>query len=70
MKYYHLDPEEAVLAHIELKAKRSIAMHFGTFQMSDESIDEPVRDLKRALEKFKISEEEFLILEEGQGVAD
>lgn len=70
MKYYHLDPEEAVLAHIELKAKRSIAMHFGTFQMSDEAIDEPVRDLKRALEKLKISEEEFLILQEGQGVAD
>jgi len=65
MHYYHLNPEEAVLAHLELKALRSIAMHFGTFQMSDEGIDEPTRDLMIALKKFDISENEFLILDQG-----
>lgn len=69
MKFHHMDPNEAVLAHIDLSAKQSIAMHFGTFQMADEGIDDPVRDLNLALEKFKISSDEFLVLDEGETVA-
>jgi L-ascorbate metabolism protein UlaG (beta-lactamase superfamily) len=64
-----MDPHEAVLAHIDLSAKQSIAMHFGTFQMADEGIDDPVRDLNLALEKFKISSDEFLVLDEGETVS-
>lgn len=41
----HTDPEEAVRAHVELGARRSIAMHFGTFQLTDEPIDEPATRL-------------------------
>lgn len=66
MKNYHLSPEEAVIAHREIGAKKSIGIHFGTFQLSDESIDDPVIDLKKALKKFNISDEEFIILDQGQ----
>lgn len=66
MKFYHLDPEEAVLAHLALGSKKSIAMHFGTFQLTDEGIDEPVRDLKLAIEKHQLKNDEFIILDEGQ----
>lgn len=66
MHHYHLNPEEAVLAHLELKSTQSIAMHFGTFQMSDEGIEEPVLDLKRALEKFGLGEKDFFILDQGE----
>lgn len=44
----HIDPHEAVRMHRELGARRSVAIHFGTFQLTDEGIDEPVRELERA----------------------
>ncbi len=69
MKYYHMDPEEAVMAHLELGTQRSIAMHFGTFQLTDEGIDEPARDLKLALPKHNVPEQSFLILQPGESLS-
>lgn len=45
MRPAHADPEEAVQAHLDLGAARSLAMHHGTFQLTDEPIDEPVARL-------------------------
>jgi N-acyl-phosphatidylethanolamine-hydrolysing phospholipase D len=39
----HLNPEEAIQAALGLGARRTVAMHFGTFDLSDESLDEPPR---------------------------
>jgi N-acyl-phosphatidylethanolamine-hydrolysing phospholipase D len=39
----HLDPEEAVAAALALDARRVVAMHFGTFDLADEPLDEPPR---------------------------
>ena len=44
----HMNPEEAVQAHLDLGARRSIGMHFGTFQLTDEAIDAPVTGLAEA----------------------
>ena len=41
MKESHMNPEEAVRAAIDLGAKRAIAIHFGTFDLSDEPVAEP-----------------------------
>lgn len=68
MKAYHMNPEEAVMAHLDLEASKSLAMHFGTFQLSDEGIDEPVEDLSKAREKLKVKAEEFMVLEHGQAL--
>lgn len=43
----HMNPDEAVQAHRELGAQRSIGMHFGTFRLTDEAIDAPVERLRR-----------------------
>ena len=48
MQPMHMNPAEAVRAHRDLGSRRSIGMHFGTFQLSAEAIDQPVRDLDRA----------------------
>lgn len=64
MKNVHNNPEEAIYMHQDLKSKNSIAMHFGTFQISDESFDQPVKDLKAAKEKLGVSN--FHILEVGE----
>jgi N-acyl-phosphatidylethanolamine-hydrolysing phospholipase D len=39
----HLDPEEAARAAVELDARLAIGMHFGTFDLADEPLDEPPR---------------------------
>ena len=41
----HMNPAEAVQAHHDLRSRRSVGMHFGTFQLTDEPIDEPERAL-------------------------
>lgn len=66
MQENHLNPEQAVIAHQVLQAKYSVAIHFGTFQLSDEGIDEPVNDLKKALIKLNIQPDTFIVLPEGQ----
>jgi L-ascorbate metabolism protein UlaG (beta-lactamase superfamily) len=49
MRVVHMNPAEAVQAHLDLEAPQSLGMHFGTFQLTAEGIDEPVRDLAEAL---------------------
>jgi N-acyl-phosphatidylethanolamine-hydrolysing phospholipase D len=43
-----MNPEEAVEAVIQLQAERSVAMHFGTFDLTDEPIEEPPRRFRAA----------------------
>ena len=44
----HMDPAEAVQAHLALRARQSLGMHFGTFQLTDEAIDAPLVALEMA----------------------
>lgn len=48
MRASHLNPEEAVQAGVELAGSRVMAMHFGTFDLSDEPLDEPPRRFRAA----------------------
>ena len=66
MKAIHTNPDEAVQAHLDLGAKQSIGIHFGTFQMTGEKIDQPVTDLAIALQTRKLDENQFIVLGEGQ----
>lgn len=66
MKEQHLNPEEAVQAHIDLESKFSIGTHFGTYQLTDESVDAPVNDLKDALRKKSISPTKFVSPKPGE----
>ncbi|MFZ6719833.1 MBL fold metallo-hydrolase [Undibacterium sp. Ji49W] len=66
MKRVHMDPTEAVQAHLDLGARQSIGMHFGTFQLTNEGIDQPVKDLNLALQEKKITAREFSVLPEGR----
>ena len=47
MAAVHMDPCEAVAAHLALGAGRSVGMHFGTFQLTDEPVGEPPMRLER-----------------------
>ncbi len=65
----HMSPAEAVRAHNVLDAEHSVPIHYGTFQLSDEGMYEPVDDLQRALADADVDDESFWILTEGEGRA-
>jgi N-acyl-phosphatidylethanolamine-hydrolysing phospholipase D len=48
MRYQHLDPPEAVAAFQQLGAELLVGMHWGTFVLTDEPLDEPPRALRAA----------------------
>jgi L-ascorbate metabolism protein UlaG (beta-lactamase superfamily) len=66
MRQQHVNPEEAVQAHLDLKPRRSLGMHFGTFQLTDEAIDAPVHGLRAARAKAGLSEADFDVLGFGE----
>lgn len=68
MKAVHMNPAEAVQAHLDLQARASVGMHFGTFQMTTEGIDEPLHALKRAREVRGVSDALFRTIGFGESV--
>ncbi len=67
-KCCHVDPNEAVQAHLDLESKASMGIHFGTFQLASEGVDTPVIDLEKARKKYKVPESEFFVIQEGVSV--
>jgi L-ascorbate metabolism protein UlaG (beta-lactamase superfamily) len=53
----HMDPEEAVRAHLDLHSSASIAIHFDTFNLAEDGFDEPVTDLHAAMRHHTQSSE-------------
>ncbi len=66
MKEQHVNPEEAVQIHLDLKAKRSIGVHWGTFDLTDESLDQPPKDLAAARAAKNLPQEAFDVMAIGQ----
>ena len=66
MSAAHMNPEEAVRAHLDLGSPLSIAMHFGCFQLTDEAIDDPVRDLVIARDRHGVAAAAFRVLQPGE----
>jgi L-ascorbate metabolism protein UlaG (beta-lactamase superfamily) len=60
----HMNPDEAVQAHLTLGARASIGMHFGTFRLTDEAIDAPVQRLAAVCAARDVRN--FTVLDVGQ----
>ena len=60
----HTSPEDAVQAFMDLKAERMIPMHYGTFKLSHEPMEEPVERLLADARRRGI-ENKISVLEEG-----
>lgn len=65
MQTVHMNPAEAVQAHIDLGSRQSVGMHFGTFQLTAEGIDDPLVALEVAKAERAIPSEAFLTLDFG-----
>jgi L-ascorbate metabolism protein UlaG (beta-lactamase superfamily) len=60
----HTSPEDAVQAFCDLKARWMVPMHYGTFKLSHEPMEEPVQRLLEDAARNGISDK-ILVLEEG-----
>ena len=63
----HIDPAEAVTAFGQLGAAYALGVHWGTFELTSETIDEPPRLLAKALAEQHIAPSRFRVLEAGGG---
>ncbi|MCK9532377.1 MAG: MBL fold metallo-hydrolase [Gammaproteobacteria bacterium] len=65
MQAAHVDPEEAVQIAVDVQARCAIGIHWGTFPLTDEPLDEPPKRLRVALETAGLSPHSFVVLERG-----
>ena len=63
---YHTTPEEALNVARDLKSKKVLGTHWGTFVLSLEPIMEPPKRFKENAEKFEYREEEIIIFKIGE----
>ena len=66
MEVVHMNPDEAVRAHLDLGATRSLGMHFGTFPLTDEGVAAPVAALNAAREVHRVPAADFATLDIGE----
>jgi N-acyl-phosphatidylethanolamine-hydrolysing phospholipase D len=59
MRPMHMNPEEAVRVFQEVGCRRALAMHWGTFRLTDEPMSEPPLRLARAVESAGIPADAF-----------
>jgi N-acyl-phosphatidylethanolamine-hydrolysing phospholipase D len=62
MKDQHVDLSEAVQIHLDLGAKRSVGVHWGTFQLADDALDQPLHELAGVCREKGVTEQEFFLL--------
>lgn len=68
MRDQHMDPAEAVRAHLDLRSRLSIATHFGTFRLTNESYDAPVRTLALERARRGVAPDRFKVLGIGETI--
>lgn len=66
MKSSHMNPEEAIQAALDLRAEKAVAMHFGTFNLSDEPLSEPPSRFKAAAKGTALDGQNSWVLDIGE----
>ncbi|CEP19723.1 hypothetical protein [Parasitella parasitica] len=62
MSTVHCSPEDAVDLHRDVKSKRSIAIHWGTFVLTDEPVQDPPHRLEAAMKQRGLNAADFGVL--------
>ena len=63
-RHVHMGPDEAVKAFNDLHARWLVPMHYGTFKLSFEALDEPPRWLREIVVKENLTQK-LRMLDEG-----
>jgi N-acyl-phosphatidylethanolamine-hydrolysing phospholipase D len=62
----HVNVQESLKIHRDLGAKRSLGVHWGTFELTDEPLDEPPRKLAEERLAAGVGEGEFFVVAVGE----
>ena len=66
MEPQHMNPEDAGQAFERLRARHLVAMHWGTFKLTDEPIGEPPTRIARYFADHAIDPERLWIFDVGE----
>jgi N-acyl-phosphatidylethanolamine-hydrolysing phospholipase D len=66
MKAVHTTPEEALQAFIDLRARRLVGIHWGTFDLADEPLEEPPQRLLHEARRVGLDLNRVWILKHGE----
>ena len=66
MAKQHMNPEQAVQAYVDLKARDFFAMHWGTFKLTDEPLQEPAERLRAEWARRVLPDEKLHLLAVGE----
>jgi len=62
----HVDPNEAVAIHRDLNARHSLGVHWGTFVLTDEPLDEPPLRTRAAAAAAGLAPDAFWVFRHGE----
>lgn len=68
MRPVHMNPDEAVQAYLDLRGKMFCAMHWGTFDLSNERCDDPPKRLAERVKQLKLDPNNFKVFQFGETV--
>jgi N-acyl-phosphatidylethanolamine-hydrolysing phospholipase D len=66
MQSVHTTPEEALRIGRDVRARRVVAMHFGTFDLSDEPPAEPPQRFRAEAERLGLGDDQVWVLNIGE----
>jgi N-acyl-phosphatidylethanolamine-hydrolysing phospholipase D len=66
MKFTHTTPEEALQIFADVGGKRFVAIHWGTFDLADEPLDEPPRRLQAEARRLGLDTDTVWVLKHGE----
>ena len=66
MASQHVDPAEAIRIHRDLGARFTLGIHWGTFELTDEPLDEPPERLALELKRAGLGREVFSVVRHGE----
>lgn len=66
MRTVHVNPEEALRIYADVRAERFVAIHWGTFNLAEEPIDEPPRRLEAEARRLNLDLDRVWVLKHGE----
>jgi N-acyl-phosphatidylethanolamine-hydrolysing phospholipase D len=66
MQQQHVNEEDAVQIHLDVKSKLSMGVHWGAFRLCDDAIDAPIDELPKARRKLGVADDAFVLFALGE----
>lgn len=66
MRPQHADPDDALQIVLDLEAKQGLGVHWGTFALTREAVDQPPRDLESASRQRRLSPDRIWLMKQGE----